>query len=163
MYADVHEDPSISDGCREDWHGLFCRLQFSRTLWAVTFILCFSGMVGYGMAKAAVHQLCQSLAAKNSGMPPGAAAVAILPWVLRGCRFRKQLMLSSKLSHVLLLLLQRVWIKIGAAKVGITCGEGRTLVIVSSVDEKFQSKSEHAIFTFQVKSWPFHQMWWREK
>lgn len=33
------------------------------------------------MAKAAVHQLCQSLAAKNSGMPSGAAAVAILPWV----------------------------------------------------------------------------------
>lgn len=41
-----------------------------------------AGMVGYGMAKAAVHQLCQSLAAKNSGMPSGAAAVAILPWVL---------------------------------------------------------------------------------
>lgn len=41
--------------------------------------LCPAGMVGYGMAKAAVHQLCQSLAAKNSGMPPGAAAVAILP------------------------------------------------------------------------------------
>lgn len=40
-----------------------------------------AGMVGYGMAKAAVHQLCQSLAAKNSGMPSGAAAVAILPWV----------------------------------------------------------------------------------
>ncbi|XP_044220184.1 quinoid dihydropteridine reductase a [Thunnus albacares] len=40
------------------------------------------GMVGYGMAKAAVHQLCQSLAAKNSGMPSGAAAVAILPVTL---------------------------------------------------------------------------------
>ncbi|XP_068181456.1 quinoid dihydropteridine reductase a [Antennarius striatus] len=40
------------------------------------------GMVGYGMAKAAVHQLCQSLAAKNSGMPPDAAAVAILPVTL---------------------------------------------------------------------------------
>ncbi|KAM6952215.1 quinoid dihydropteridine reductase a [Lycodopsis pacificus] len=40
------------------------------------------GMVGYGMAKAAVHQLCQSLAAKNSGMPAGAAAVAILPVTL---------------------------------------------------------------------------------
>uniref|UniRef100_A0AAQ4Q938 Dihydropteridine reductase n=1 Tax=Gasterosteus aculeatus aculeatus TaxID=481459 RepID=A0AAQ4Q938_GASAC len=41
-----------------------------------------SGMAGYGMAKAAVHQLCQSLAEKNSGMPPGAAAVAILPVTL---------------------------------------------------------------------------------
>ncbi|XP_077588718.1 quinoid dihydropteridine reductase a [Stigmatopora nigra] len=40
------------------------------------------GMMGYGMAKAAVHQLCQSLAGKNSGMPPGAAAVAILPVTL---------------------------------------------------------------------------------
>lgn len=37
------------------------------------------GMIGYGMAKAAVHQLCQSLAAKNSGMPADTAAVAILP------------------------------------------------------------------------------------
>ncbi|XP_029971598.1 quinoid dihydropteridine reductase a [Salarias fasciatus] len=41
-----------------------------------------AGMIGYGMAKAAVHQLCQSLAAKNSGMPAGAAAVAILPVTL---------------------------------------------------------------------------------
>ncbi|KAM8732275.1 quinoid dihydropteridine reductase a isoform 2-T2 [Acanthopagrus schlegelii] len=40
------------------------------------------GMVGYGMAKAAVHQLTQSLAAKNSGMPSGAVAVAILPVTL---------------------------------------------------------------------------------
>ncbi|XP_040904479.1 quinoid dihydropteridine reductase a [Toxotes jaculatrix] len=40
------------------------------------------GMVGYGMAKAAVHQLCQSLAAKNSGLPSDAAAVAILPVTL---------------------------------------------------------------------------------
>ncbi|KAF7663172.1 hypothetical protein LDENG_00217550 [Lucifuga dentata] len=40
------------------------------------------GMVGYGMAKAAVHQLCQSLAGKNSGMPAGATAVAILPVTL---------------------------------------------------------------------------------
>lgn len=40
------------------------------------------GMVGYGMAKAAVHQLCQSLAAKNSGLPSGATAVAILPVTL---------------------------------------------------------------------------------
>ncbi|XP_033829867.1 quinoid dihydropteridine reductase a [Periophthalmus magnuspinnatus] len=40
------------------------------------------GMVGYGMAKAAVHQLCQSLAAKNSGMPSEATAVAILPVTL---------------------------------------------------------------------------------
>ncbi|KAK2848837.1 hypothetical protein Q5P01_008671 [Channa striata] len=40
------------------------------------------GMAGYGMAKAAVHQLCQSLAAKNSGMPSEAAAVAVLPVTL---------------------------------------------------------------------------------
>uniref|UniRef100_A0A4W3HU07 Dihydropteridine reductase n=2 Tax=Callorhinchus milii TaxID=7868 RepID=A0A4W3HU07_CALMI len=40
------------------------------------------GMVGYGMAKAAIHQLCRSLAGENSGLPPGTAAVAILPVTL---------------------------------------------------------------------------------
>ncbi|KAK7137783.1 hypothetical protein R3I94_013435 [Phoxinus phoxinus] len=40
------------------------------------------GMVGYGMAKAAVHQLCKSLAGENSGLPSGAGAVAILPVTL---------------------------------------------------------------------------------
>ncbi|KAL2088703.1 hypothetical protein ACEWY4_015602 [Coilia grayii] len=40
------------------------------------------GMVGYGMAKAAVHQLCQSLAAVDSGLPSGATVVAILPVTL---------------------------------------------------------------------------------
>lgn len=39
----------------------------------------FPGMIGYGMAKGAVHQLCQSLAGKNSGMPARSAAVAVLP------------------------------------------------------------------------------------
>ncbi|KAF5926996.1 hypothetical protein HPG69_001629 [Diceros bicornis minor] len=39
-------------------------------------------MIGYGMAKGAVHQLCQSLAGKNSGMPPGSAAIAVLPVTL---------------------------------------------------------------------------------
>ncbi|XP_066505063.1 quinoid dihydropteridine reductase a [Hoplias malabaricus] len=40
------------------------------------------GMVGYGMAKAAVHQLCQSLSRSDSGLPAGAVAVAILPVTL---------------------------------------------------------------------------------
>ncbi|XP_062991605.1 dihydropteridine reductase [Elgaria multicarinata webbii] len=40
------------------------------------------GMIGYGLAKAAVHQLCQSLSGPNSGLPPGSAAVAILPVTL---------------------------------------------------------------------------------
>ncbi|XP_005990483.1 dihydropteridine reductase [Latimeria chalumnae] len=40
------------------------------------------GMIAYGMTKAAVHQLCQSLAGQNSGMPPGSVAVAILPVTL---------------------------------------------------------------------------------
>jgi dihydropteridine reductase len=39
-------------------------------------------MIGYGMAKGAVHQLCQSLAGKNSGMPSEAAAIAVLPYVV---------------------------------------------------------------------------------
>ncbi|KAM3831191.1 dihydropteridine reductase isoform 6-T6 [Vipera latastei] len=40
------------------------------------------GMIAYGMAKGAVHQLCQSLSGSNSGLPAGAAAVAILPVTL---------------------------------------------------------------------------------
>ncbi|OXB59373.1 hypothetical protein ASZ78_004216 [Callipepla squamata] len=40
------------------------------------------GMIGYGMAKGAVHQLCRSLAGANSGLPSGSAAVAILPVTL---------------------------------------------------------------------------------
>lgn len=41
-----------------------------------------SGMIGYGMAKAAVHQLTKSLAQKGSGLPAGSLAVAILPITL---------------------------------------------------------------------------------
>jgi len=40
------------------------------------------GMAGYGMAKAAVHQLTKSLAAQGSGMPDNSLAVAILPITL---------------------------------------------------------------------------------
>jgi len=41
-----------------------------------------SGMIGYGMAKAAVHQLTKSLAAENSGLPPSSLSVAIVPVTL---------------------------------------------------------------------------------
>ncbi|KAJ8329701.1 hypothetical protein O5D80_002263 [Batrachochytrium dendrobatidis] len=37
------------------------------------------GMIGYGLAKAAVHQLVKSAAGPNSGLPAGAKVVAILP------------------------------------------------------------------------------------
>jgi len=40
------------------------------------------GMIGYGMAKAAVHQLVKSLGSQNGGLPTKAAAVAILPVTL---------------------------------------------------------------------------------
>ncbi|XP_053560087.1 dihydropteridine reductase [Bombina bombina] len=40
------------------------------------------GMVAYGMAKAAVHQLCQSLGSEKSGLPVNSSAVAILPVTL---------------------------------------------------------------------------------
>uniref|UniRef100_H2ZAX6 Dihydropteridine reductase n=1 Tax=Ciona savignyi TaxID=51511 RepID=H2ZAX6_CIOSA len=41
-----------------------------------------SGMVGYGMAKAAVHQLCKSLSGSNSGMPKDSCTVCIAPVTL---------------------------------------------------------------------------------
>ncbi|CAG4947792.1 unnamed protein product [Colias eurytheme] len=40
------------------------------------------GMIGYGMAKGAVHQLTKSLGAKDSGLPENSLAVAILPVTL---------------------------------------------------------------------------------
>lgn len=40
------------------------------------------GMIGYGMSKAAVHQLTKSLAGKDSGMPENSLVVAILPITL---------------------------------------------------------------------------------
>lgn len=39
-------------------------------------------MIGYGMAKAAVHQLTKSLAGAKSGMPANSAAFALLPITL---------------------------------------------------------------------------------
>lgn len=40
------------------------------------------GMIGYGMAKAAVHQLTKSLAGKGSGLPENSKVAAILPYAL---------------------------------------------------------------------------------
>ncbi|KAK9767106.1 hypothetical protein K7432_003335 [Basidiobolus ranarum] len=40
------------------------------------------GMIGYGLAKAAVHQLVQSLAEKSSGLPKNSKVNAILPITL---------------------------------------------------------------------------------
>lgn len=40
------------------------------------------GMIGYGMAKAAVHQLTKSLAGKDSGLPDQSLVVSILPVTL---------------------------------------------------------------------------------
>lgn len=50
------------------------------------------GMIGYGMAKAAVHQLTKSLAASGSGLPENSLVVSILPITLdtpmnRKCNF----------------------------------------------------------------------------
>ena len=38
-----------------------------------------AGMIGYGLAKAAVHQLVSSLGAANSGLPANTSILAILP------------------------------------------------------------------------------------
>jgi dihydropteridine reductase len=40
------------------------------------------GMIGYGMAKAAVHHLTKSLAGSNSGLPANSLVVSILPITL---------------------------------------------------------------------------------
>ncbi|VDN04839.1 unnamed protein product [Thelazia callipaeda] len=46
-------------------------------------------MLGYGMAKAAIHQLTKSLAAESSGMPHGSTVVALLPTMLDTPQNRK--------------------------------------------------------------------------
>ena len=38
-----------------------------------------AGMIGYGMAKAAVHQLVSSLSQHNSGLPANTTVLGILP------------------------------------------------------------------------------------
>jgi len=40
------------------------------------------GMIGYGLAKAAVHHLVSSLSAEKSGLPQNSSVVAILPITL---------------------------------------------------------------------------------
>uniref|UniRef100_A0A9L0RIL5 Dihydropteridine reductase n=1 Tax=Equus caballus TaxID=9796 RepID=A0A9L0RIL5_HORSE len=65
-----------------------CDLMWKQSVWTSTISSYLAalegtpGMMGYGMAKSAVHQLCQSLASKNSGMPSGSTAVAVLPVTL---------------------------------------------------------------------------------
>lgn len=46
-------------------------------------------MLGYGMAKAAVHQLTRSLAHKKSGMPNKSTVIALLPTTLDTAQNRK--------------------------------------------------------------------------
>jgi len=40
------------------------------------------GMIGYGLAKSAIHHLTKSLADENGGLPTGAQAFSILPVTL---------------------------------------------------------------------------------
>uniref|UniRef100_A0A8R1HVE4 Dihydropteridine reductase n=1 Tax=Caenorhabditis japonica TaxID=281687 RepID=A0A8R1HVE4_CAEJA len=48
-----------------------------------------SGMIGYGLAKAAVHHLATSLAAEGSGLPQGSSVLTILPVTLDTAMNRK--------------------------------------------------------------------------
>lgn len=42
-------------------------------------LVLLAGMLGYGMAKAAVHQLVQSLESPDGGLPPDSSVLGILP------------------------------------------------------------------------------------
>ena len=63
------------------------------------------GMIGYGLAKAAVHQLTKSLAAPKSGLPDGAQVFAILPGQSKKGSRQAGVLLVSKYPSVLVLLL----------------------------------------------------------
>lgn len=43
-------------------------------------VVLFAGMIGYGMAKAAVHHLVQSLKNPDGGLPPDSSVLGILPY-----------------------------------------------------------------------------------
>lgn len=58
------------------------RLQVKKNLYLITLNGVGVGMIGYGLAKAAVHQLTKSLGQDKSGLPKDATAVAILPVTL---------------------------------------------------------------------------------
>lgn len=55
---------------------------FNKIHWYLLLEIILIGMIGYGLAKAAVHQLTKSLSEKGSGLPEGSTAVAILPVTL---------------------------------------------------------------------------------
>eukprot|EP00048_Salpingoeca_helianthica_P016395 m.232110 g.232110 ORF g.232110 m.232110 type:complete len:233 (+) comp18582_c0_seq1:34-732(+) len=62
-----------------------------------------AGMMGYGLAKAAVHHLTLSLAGPDAGLPPGAAALCILPVTLDTPNNRKYMQHQpswTPLNHV---------------------------------------------------------------
>ena len=70
--------------CKYDLHAYLCTqstldMATKRNLQIYDPLLYIVGMMGYGMAKAAVHQLVKSLASKNSGLPKNSSALAILP------------------------------------------------------------------------------------
>ena len=57
-------------------------------------------MIGYGMAKAAIHQLVKSLAdSAKSGLPEGTFAAAILPITLDTPMNRKWMPKAGSKSH----------------------------------------------------------------
>ena len=67
------------------------------------------GMMGYGMAKAAVHQLVASLGTEGSGLPAGACAVGMLPITLDTPMNRK--FMPDADMYVLLLLGNFIYLK----------------------------------------------------
>lgn len=66
--------------------------------WRLRYGCWLTGMIGYGMAKAAVHQLTKSLATENSGLPANSLAVSILPVTLDTPMNRKWMADADKSS-----------------------------------------------------------------
>lgn len=62
----------------------------------------YVGMIGYGMAKAAVHQLVKSLADPSSGLPKNTFISAVLPYVTAKKLFFTSQLMVFKISLRLL-------------------------------------------------------------
>lgn len=56
------------------------------------------GMIGYGIAKSAVHHLVYDLAQPNGGLPEGAKVSAILPYVPPPLFLKKLIFFPSRIT-----------------------------------------------------------------
>lgn len=97
------------------------------------------GMIGYGMAKAAVQHLVKSLAAPKSGFPPDSKTIAILPVTLDTPMNRKFMPKADFSSWTPLEFVAELMLKWAS---GASCPESGSLVQLITTNDKTELKIE---------------------